>query len=142
MITDGAASSRPTSATILYIEDNSSNQKLVAQIVKRRPQLRLLTADDGTTGHRLATEHLPDLVLLDAHLPDIPGEEVLSLLRSDPRTSSLRVVVVSADATSERMEMMTAAGASGYLTKPFDLKVFLALLDEISSSNARPDHSS
>jgi CheY-like chemotaxis protein len=73
----------------------------------------------------LAREHVPDLVLLDLHLPDIPGEEVLRQLRSDERTARIPVVVISADATHGSVQRLRAAGADAYLTKPIDLDEFL-----------------
>jgi len=84
----------------------------------------------GSLGLDLARQHRPDLVLLDLGLPDLPGEEVLRLLREDPRTQDIPVVVVSADATPTRTRKLMAAGAMTYLTKPIDVRRFLALMDE------------
>jgi CheY-like chemotaxis protein len=69
------------------------------------------------------------VVLLDLHLPDIPGEEVLRRLRADPRTSSIPVVVISADATRDSLDRLRSAGADAYLTKPLDLDEFLSTLE-------------
>jgi CheY-like chemotaxis protein len=68
-------------------------------------------------------------VLLDLHLPDIPGEEVLRRLRADPRTAAIPVVVVSADATAGSLERLRQAGADAYLTKPLDVDEFLQTVE-------------
>jgi len=117
--------------TVLYIEDNSSNLRLMEHIMANRPQTRLLAAMQGQLGFELAQEHRPDLILLDLHLPDIRGDEVLRLLHHDPRTRSIPVVMVSADATPGQIERLLAAGATDYLTKPLDVRKFLQLLDRL-----------
>ena len=85
----------------------------------------------------LTREHHPDLILLDLHLPDIGGAEVLRRLRESPETREIPVVVVSADATPRQIERLRADGARDYLTKPFDVKKFLALVDEILGDGRR-----
>jgi CheY-like chemotaxis protein len=77
----------------------------------------------------LAREKKPDLILLDLHLPDIPGHEVLDRLRADPATANIPVVVISADATAGAQARLRAAGARGYLTKPIDLDEFLQVVE-------------
>ncbi|HMC37912.1 MAG TPA: response regulator, partial [Actinomycetota bacterium] len=116
--------------TLLSIEDNPANLKLIERLAARRPGWKLLTAMQGSLGLDLARQHRPDLVLLDLHLPDLPGEEVLNALREDPRTSDIPVVVVSADATPSQIRKLLAAGATAYLTKPLDVRRFLELMDE------------
>ena len=115
--------------TLLYIEDNLSNCRLVERILLRRPGVKLLVAMQGGVGFELAREHRPDLIVLDVHLPDIDGREVLARLRAEPRTRRLPVVALSADATPAQAERMTAAGAERYLTKPLDVVEFLGVLD-------------
>jgi PAS domain S-box-containing protein len=110
--------------TILYIEDNLSNLKLVERILERRPGIRLLSALQGGLGLELARQHRPDLVLLDVHLPDMSGEQVLRSLRGDPSTRDLPVIVISADANAGRADRLLEAGAQGVLTKPLDVKKF------------------
>ena len=95
-----------------------------------RPQLRLLSAHSGL-GLELARQHAVDLILLDLHLPDVPGEEVLRRLRSDPATQNVPVIIVSADASHSTLTRLLDAGASGYLTKPLEIDKFLATIDEI-----------
>ena len=116
-------------ATLLYIEDNLANLSLVETILLSRPGWRTVPALQGQLGVELAREHLPDLVLLDLHLPDIPGDEVLRRLRADRRTANIPVVVVSADATAGSLERLRHAGADAYLTKPLDVDEFLAVVE-------------
>jgi CheY-like chemotaxis protein len=82
----------------------------------------------GTLGLDLARQHQPDLILLDLHLPDMNGHELLQRLRADPDTREIPVAIVSADATTRQIERLEAAGADEYLTKPLDVQRFLALV--------------
>jgi signal transduction histidine kinase len=116
-------------ATVLYIEDNLSNLRLVEHILAFRPGVKLLSAMQGGLGLSLAQAHRPDLVLLDLNLPDLQGDEVLGRLREDPRTSDIPVVVLSADATPKQIGRLLDAGARAYLTKPLDVKQLLDTLD-------------
>ena len=115
--------------TLLYIEDNLSNLRLVEVILKKQPWVKLISAGQGQMGLDMASEHLPDLVLLDLHLPDMPGSEVLRRLQSDPRTSLIPVVMLSADANPHSAAKLLEAGAHAYLTKPLDVKRLLKVLD-------------
>jgi PAS domain S-box-containing protein len=112
-------------ATLLYIEDNLANLSLVETILLSRPRWRTMPALQGLIGLELAREHRPDLILLDLHLPDIDGEEVLRRLRAEARTVAIPVVVITADATPTAVERLRAAGADAYLTKPLDIDEFL-----------------
>jgi protein-histidine pros-kinase len=114
--------------TVLYIEDNLPNLELVEQILSRWPGLRVEAAMQGRLGLDLARQHQPDLILLDVHLPDLPGHEVLQQLQADPRTRDVPVIIVSADATPGQIERLLAAGARAYLTKPLDVRAFLQLV--------------
>jgi signal transduction histidine kinase len=109
---------------ILYIEDNLANLTLIERILRNEPGVELLSAMQGRLGLELAAEHLPDLVLLDVHLPDMQGDEVLRDLRANERTADIPVVVLSADATDRQMRRMLDAHAVAYLTKPIDLDAF------------------
>jgi CheY-like chemotaxis protein len=115
---------------VLHIEDNLSNLKLVERILERRGDVELIAAMQGGLGVELAREHRPGLVLLDLHLPDIGGEQVLQRLRQDPATASIPVVIVSADATTRQVQRLLSAGATGYLTKPIAVPELLRVLDE------------
>jgi signal transduction histidine kinase/CheY-like chemotaxis protein len=126
-----AASTMPraTRGKILYVEDNVANIQLLQSIVTRRPGVSLLASMQGRTAIDLARAHTPGLILLDLHLPDIPGDEVLARLLADPETRDIPVVILSADATPARIEQLLAQGARAYLTKPFDVTELLALFD-------------
>lgn len=115
---------------VLHVEDNLSNLKLIQRLLAHRPEIRLLPAMQARLGLDLAREHRPHLILLDLHLPDMPGEEFLLRLRAIPETRQIPVVVISADATLGQINRLLASGARAYLTKPLDVKKFLALLDE------------
>jgi CheY-like chemotaxis protein len=121
---------QPT-GTVLYIEDNLANLRLMQRVVARRPSVRLLTAIQGRVGLELARQHHPDLILLDLHLPDISGQEVLQRLRQDPQTDGIPVMVISADATPGQIERLLDAGAQEFLTKPFDVRKLLSLIDDV-----------
>jgi CheY-like chemotaxis protein len=119
--------------TVLYVEDNLSNSLLMETVFATRPGIKLLTAMQGRMGLDLAREHMPDLILLDLHLPDMHGDEVLRQLRADRKTKDIPVAIVSADATPGQIERLLAAGARSYLTKPLDIKNLLAFVDETSA---------
>ncbi|MFH0945263.1 MAG: ATP-binding protein, partial [Planctomycetota bacterium] len=121
------AAGAAAAGTVLYVEDNISNFRLVERVLALRGEVRLIPAMLGGLGLDLAREHRPDLVLLDLHLPDMNGEELLGRLRADPATRHIPVVVLSADATPGQVEQLLAAGARAYLTKPLDIGKLLAL---------------
>jgi CheY-like chemotaxis protein len=117
--------------TVLYVEDNQSNLRLVERVLAERGGVELLTTGEGEEVQRLVHQHQPELVLLDLHLPDVDGEEVLRRLQADPRTADVPVVVVSADVTPEHIQRLLAAGAREYLTKPLDVAQFRAVVDNL-----------
>jgi CheY-like chemotaxis protein len=119
--------------TILYVEDNLSNLTLIEQMLADDTETRLITAMQGQLGIELARQHAPDVILLDLHLPDLPGWEVLSRLKRDDSTSDIPVVVISADATSRQIKRLMATGASAYLTKPLDMQEFFRVIDETTA---------
>jgi PAS domain S-box-containing protein len=121
----------PAGRTLLYIEDNLPNLRLVERLLEAHPEVRLLSATQGTLGIDLARQHRPDLILLDLHLPDLPGLEVLKRLRADASTHAIPTVIISADATENQVERLRVAGAHAYLTKPLDLRKLLAVVREI-----------
>lgn len=120
---------------LLYIEDNLANLSLVETILLSRPGWRVLPALQGQLGVELAREHRPDVILLDLHLPDLAGDEVLRRLRGDPRTADLPIVIVSADATPSSVERLRVLGADAYLTKPLDVDEFLRVVDRFVPAN-------
>jgi DNA-binding response OmpR family regulator len=101
------------------------------RILTRHPDVHLLAAMQASLGLDLARDHHPDLVLLDLHLPDMLGIDVLRELQANPATRDIPVIVVSADATPSQVTRLLDAGARAYLTKPLDLREFLTLTDSL-----------
>lgn len=128
-----SAESRPK-RKILCIEDNLANREVIAGIFADRPDIELMTAIQGRLGLELAREHFPDVILLDAHLPDLPGAEVLVRLQAEPATRKIPVIVVSADATPRQIERLRGLGARDYLTKPFEIEELIDVLDRTLKS--------
>ena len=116
--------------TILYIEDNVSNLALIEQLLEEKPEIELMSAMQGQLGLALARQHSPDLILLDLHLPDLPGWEVLAQLKASDATRNIPVIVISADATKRQIDRLMARGAIGYLTKPLEVQEFFRVIDE------------
>jgi PAS domain S-box-containing protein len=116
---------------VLYVEDNETNAEVMRGITAQRPQVRLHVAPTGREGLAAAHRLRPHLLLLDMHLPDIDGLDLLRRLKDDPQTADVPVVVVSADATSARIDEALASGAAHYITKPVNVADMLALLDEL-----------
>jgi PAS domain S-box-containing protein len=123
----------PASATgtVLYIDDNQSNTRLIERVLRRGPGVRLLAASCGGEGLEIARRERPDLVLLDLHLPDMHGEEVLVALASDAATQAIPVAILSADATRAQQQRLAEAGVVAYLTKPLDIAHVLRLVDRV-----------
>ena len=119
--------------TVLYIEDNASNLRLVERVLGEHTRMRLITAMQGRLGLALAHEHRPDLILADLHLPDMSGEEVLRAVLDDRALRATPVIILSADATPGQIKRLLAAGARAYLTKPLDVG---QLLGEIEAALA------
>src|SRR5215218_6045651 len=126
------AEARPPALTcdVLYVEDDFVNFTLVERILEFRPGLRVMHASHGRLGVKLAEACKPKLILLDLNLPDVHGSEVFRLLQQNPATVEIPVVILSADATPSQIERLLKAGATNYLTKPFDLDPFLTVVDE------------
>ncbi|MCW3005423.1 MAG: two-component system sensor protein [Solirubrobacterales bacterium] len=116
--------------TIAYIEDNLSNLDLVQQLLAHVGNIKLIPAMQGRLGIELAVRHRPDLILLDLHLPDLDGSEVLEWLKRDQRTREIPVIVLSADATAAQIDRLLRSGASAYLTKPLDVPAFFDAIRE------------
>jgi CheY-like chemotaxis protein len=111
------------------VEDLVENVRLVEQILKQRPSVTVIPAMLAGVALDLARQHQPDLILLDLHLPDMPGEQVLQRLRADPVTSDIPVVILSADATQRHMSQLMTVGADAYLTKPISVRSLLQAVD-------------
>jgi PAS domain S-box-containing protein len=115
--------------TLLYVEDNPANLKLVEQLIARRPTLRLLTAVDSNQGIQLARAQQPDVILMDINLPGISGIEAMKILRDDPTTAHIPIVALSANAMPRDVAKGLEAGFFSYLTKPIKVPEFMAALD-------------
>ena len=121
----------PRTYRVLCVEDNPSNLRLIELLMATRPEITLISAQSGAGGIELATQHQPDLILLDLNLPDAHGSQVFARLQSDAITRDIPVVIVSADATPGQIETLLEQGASEYLTKPLDMRRLLQVLDRM-----------
>jgi PAS domain S-box-containing protein len=120
--------------SVLYIEDNLSNLTLIEELLHEDAGFHLLTAMQGRIGLDLARQHSPDLILLDLHLPDMPGWDVLAELQGSEATRRIPTIVVSADATEGQFQRLLDAGARDYITKPIDVTQFYHVM-EMAASN-------
>ena len=133
--TEQAAPARPkppdgiTQRTVLYVEDNPANLKLVETVMERRPELHLISAADGNLGVEFARTYLPEVILLDLHLPGISGIEAMKALRADPSTAHIPVIALSAYALPAEILKTLDAGFFNYVTKPIKLNELMAALD-------------
>jgi CheY-like chemotaxis protein len=117
------------SSTVLYIEDNATNVRLVERLLMRRPHTTLHVATNAEDGIKAANDDQPDLVLLDNGLPDATGSEVLRQLASSPATAAIPVVILTGELDPTITDELLTIGASELLTKPFDIHEFLAMVD-------------
>jgi signal transduction histidine kinase/CheY-like chemotaxis protein len=122
---------------VLYIEDNPANIEVVTRFLKTRPSMRLQSVTTGQAGLESATRDIPDLILLDLHLPGLHGDEVLRLLRANPATAGIPVAIVSAEASPASIHNLRARGVIAYLTKPLDLAELGRLLDSVTAAHDR-----
>lgn len=119
---------------VLYVEDHPSNVRLVERVLARRGDVQLHVASTGQEGLRQAAALWPDVVLLDLHLPDLSGEQVLQRLRQLPALAHMTVLVLTADALPETAARLRAAGAADCLTKPLDVAALDAALDRVAAA--------
>jgi PAS domain S-box-containing protein len=131
MIAESPVASDLRSRLLLYVEDNPANLKLIEQLIARRPDLRLLTAQNGNDGINLARISLPDVILMDINLPGINGIEAMKILRLDPLTAHIPIVALSANAIPRDIEKGLEAGFFRYLTKPIKVDQFMDTLNEV-----------
>jgi CheY-like chemotaxis protein len=113
-----------------YIEDNETNVEVMRGILAQRPQVQLEVSTTVAAGLAQLARQRADLILLDMHLPDGTGLDVLAKLRGDPALCDVPVVVVSADAMASQIDAALAAGAAGYLTKPVSVTELLRVVDQ------------
>ncbi|MFK7805850.1 MAG: response regulator [Anaerolineae bacterium] len=109
--------------TILYIEDNLANQKLVERVLSRH-NYRLLLADDGLTGMRIAMTESPNLILMDINLPDMNGKDVTAALKAKTQFGDVPIIALTADASEGNRSRALAVGCDGFITKPIDVSSF------------------
>ena len=115
--------------TILYVEDNEYNRKIVRQLLSRSA-CKLLEAGDGETGVALARQHLPDLILMDVQLPKMSGLDATKLLTTEEPTRHIPIIVITSYALSGDREKAMQAGASSYLAKPYSPSELLAMVKQ------------
>jgi two-component system cell cycle response regulator DivK len=115
---------------ILLVEDNDKNRKLVRDVLTVKGY-RLVEAENGEDGVRLAQEHHPALILMDIQLPGINGIEALRQLRADAATAGIPVMAVTASAMTHDRQAIMAAGFDAYQSKPISVRPFLELVREV-----------
>jgi len=123
--------------SILSIDDNPANLEVMARFLRGRPGTRLLSVASGRAGLECAIREVPDVILLDLHLPDLQGDQVLDELKADATTAAIPVIVLSADASRGVIHRLLAAGAFAYLTKPIELAELGGLLDTFAVARAQ-----
>lgn len=123
--------------SVLHVEDNAANRRLVAELLHRAGSRSPVTATNGRDALQLARDHRPDVVLLDRHLPDMLGEDVLRELRADEATAAVPVVVVSADAMERSARVLLRSGADAFVTKPIDAEEFWRTVADVVSARGR-----
>ena len=122
------------SKTILYVEDNEFNLKIVRQLLSRT-SYRLIEAMDGESGVATAQSELPDLILMDVQLPKLSGLEATRQLRADAKTAAIPILVITSFALSGDAEKAKAAGASAYLAKPYSPRELLQMIRNLVPEN-------
>jgi two-component system cell cycle response regulator DivK len=120
--------------TVLYVEDNEFNLKIVRQLLSRT-SYRLIEAKDGEVGVATAQSELPDLILMDVQLPKLSGLEATRQLRAHPKTAAIPIVVITSFALSGDREKAKAAGASAYLAKPYSPRELLQMIRQLAPEN-------
>jgi PAS domain S-box-containing protein len=128
--------------TLLYVEDNPANVKLVEEMIRYRSDVRLLSAPDARLGIELARAHIPQVILMDVHLPGMSGDDALKVLRENQKTAHIPVIAITANAMPRDVVRGLAAGFFRYLTKPLELDAFTEALDSalaVASRQTRKD---
>ncbi|MHB8330321.1 MAG: hybrid sensor histidine kinase/response regulator, partial [Acidimicrobiales bacterium] len=133
---DGRA---PASAVfrVLLVEENLASLDLVERVLSRRPGVEVLSAMQGRLGLDLAREHRPDLILVDLHLPDMPGTAVLERLGEDEATAGIAVAVLSAEVPAHQMRRLLGRGVAGHMAKPIDVRALLSLVDAVRAASGK-----
>jgi CheY-like chemotaxis protein len=115
--------------TLLQVEDNPASAELVKQLIERRSDLSLLTATNGHQGIEMARAFVPDLILMDMMMPGLGGLAAIAILREDPVTAQIPVIVLSSNAYLDDIEKGLIAGVFRYLTKPYRFENLMAAID-------------
>ncbi|MFZ6756204.1 response regulator [Undibacterium sp. Ji50W] len=115
--------------TLLYIEDNPTNLRLVKELMRFRPDFSFLSASDGFSGIEMARLHSPQIILMDINLPGIDGIEARQILSEDSRTAHIPVIALTANAMPSDIEKGIASGFFRYITKPIDITKFTEAID-------------
>jgi CheY-like chemotaxis protein len=121
---------------VLYIEDNEVNAQLMRAVFRQRPGVELCIARNIATGMEMLRERRPRLLLLDMHLPDGNGSDLLDAMAADAVLRQVPVVAVSADATWAQVQAAMGSGIRAYLTKPIDVREVLATVDRVLAAGA------
>jgi CheY-like chemotaxis protein len=119
---------------VLYIDDNPDNLVLVERMLKKRPELRVICAENARDGLALAASESPSLILLDRRLPDMSGNEVLRQLKAAGPTAAIPVVILSGDAGREHVDELMELGAVEFLAKPFNLHQLTAVVERFCAA--------
>lgn len=117
---------------ILLVEDNASNRELFMEILKLSDKYQLYVAEDGMKALELLEYFVPDLILMDIHMPGLDGLAVTKTIKSIPFLSHIPVVALSALAMKQDIQAAMSAGCVGYITKPVRIKSFLKQLDKFT----------
>ena len=120
--------------TVLYVEDNEYNLKIVRQLLARTVY-KLIEAKDGESGVETALRELPDLILMDIQLPKLSGLDATRRLRSDPKTAAIPIIVITSFALSGDDQKAKDAGASAYLAKPYSPRELLEMIRKFAPEN-------
>jgi two-component system cell cycle response regulator DivK len=118
-------------STVLIVEDNEKNMKLVRDVLQHKGY-KVLEATNATAGLKLAGDERPDLILMDIQLPDINGIAALKMIRKDERIARTPVVAVSASAMPDEQQKIVASGFDAYITKPINMKLFLETVERFA----------
>lgn len=116
--------------TLLYVEDNPANLRLVEQIAARHTEIKMLSAEDGVQGVELARQVLPEVILMDVNLPGMSGTEAMHILHEDPLTAHIPVIAISANAMPHDIERGMKAGFFRYITKPIKVDELMDVLNQ------------
>jgi two-component system cell cycle response regulator DivK len=116
--------------TILYVEDNEFNRKIVRHLLAHT-SYRLIEATDGEAGVTTARESLPDLIIMDIQLPRVSGLDATRRLRAQPLTARIPIIVITSFALAGDEEKARDAGAAAYLAKPYSPRELLQMIRQL-----------